>query len=269
MNIDDITILIKTFQRYTTLQKCILSIRNLYPNIKIHVLDDSIDFKADQIPIGVDKYIITTPDIGLPQGRNVLMKSAESSLVFVTDDDHIFTDKVCLEKAIQIIEEGFDIVGPSDVNLYRLRMHCNMQYKEPFAYYKGYPIYHFVENFFLANANSLRDISFRENDMSKIGGEHGPFFAECMLAGLRITADDCLTLTHDKTNNDNQYKQYRQRVGRAPDELSNGWQRYWNRNRHKELDFDHVKTTQRLHDSVIISTINSIPDNIIQPQCKR
>lgn len=168
MVFEDLTIIIKTFLRPNCLEKCISSIREFYPNIKILVADDSLPSHIKKRN-DINKYLILPFDTGLSFGRNELLKEVTTPYFVLLDDDTIFTKETKLEYALYVLKNtNFDIVGgiylpdkfygnlrKSDDNKFLIR---------DFGYYEevldGYPVYDFVPNFFVGKTALVRKVGW-------------------------------------------------------------------------------------------------------------
>ena len=112
----DITILIKTNDRYVCLNRLLKSIFKFYPNIKVMIADDGkIKYKEKILKkyakYDIDYYCLKN-DSGLSKGRNFLLNKTKTKHFLLCDDDFVFDKKtnieLCLEK---IKEKKLDILG--------------------------------------------------------------------------------------------------------------------------------------------------------------
>jgi len=117
----DLTIVIKTFQRKNALTRLLKSIEKYYPNIKIIVLDDSEENYRDYI---IEKfkhlniqYIVEKFNIGLSKGRNILLNNVKTKYFLLCDDDFEFDERTNLEYALDLYKkENVDILGGNVYN---------------------------------------------------------------------------------------------------------------------------------------------------------
>ena len=112
---DDITILIKTFNRPKPTKDLISSIREYFPTIQVFVADDGILNQRSKYrifgPPGV-KYFKLQYDQGLSYGRNYLVRKASTKFVLVLDDDFQFIKNTSLSKLYSTIQTlNADIVA--------------------------------------------------------------------------------------------------------------------------------------------------------------
>jgi glycosyltransferase involved in cell wall biosynthesis len=110
--LEDLTIVIKTFERPECLRRLLASVRCYYPSVPVVVVDDSQAPVPDREFDLNTRYIHTEFDIGASEGRNRGVAIAETEYVFVLDDDHIFVEETRLDRLQATLSQGeFDIVG--------------------------------------------------------------------------------------------------------------------------------------------------------------
>eukprot|EP00943_MAST-04B_sp_MAST-4B-sp1_P000131 g131.t1 len=101
--LDEITVLVKTFNRYKPSTELIISVNKSYPSLKFIVADDGIlnqEIYYRRLGNRV-KYYKLKYDQGLSHGRNYLVKKAKTKYVLILDDDFQFTNKTNLYKLYQ------------------------------------------------------------------------------------------------------------------------------------------------------------------------
>ena len=113
---EEITILIKTFERKKVLIRAIKSVLKFYPNINIIIGDDSKvsceeeikgKFKNKNIKVYNLPY-----DCGISYGRNFILKKVKTKYFCLMDDDFVFDKKTHLEDALNILKEkNLSIIG--------------------------------------------------------------------------------------------------------------------------------------------------------------
>jgi glycosyltransferase involved in cell wall biosynthesis len=122
---NDLTIIIKTFHRYQTLEKLIKSISMYYPSSSIIILDDSyfsktLNLKKKYSNLDME-IIITEPDIGLSKGRNLLLEQVKTRFFLLCDDDYLFHKDSNLGNAVDLISKNnFDIIGGKIYDIFLL-----------------------------------------------------------------------------------------------------------------------------------------------------
>jgi glycosyltransferase involved in cell wall biosynthesis len=113
---DNVTIVIKTFQRKKSLMNLLDSILKYYPELKIIVIDDSLfDYKR-QITLKYNSldliYIRSKFDIGISHGRRLLIESVTTKYFLQCDDDFEFYEDSNIELALEYLENNkLDVVG--------------------------------------------------------------------------------------------------------------------------------------------------------------
>jgi len=133
--LDDITFICHAFKRPESLLALKQSIEQFYPKNTLIVYDDS-DY-----------------DKGLSWGRNHLVAQVETPLYLLLDDDFVFTAQTRVEKLLEKLNRGYDIVGGAiwqdNLRHYegryiikRTELEYSTAWEEP---------YDFVFNFFLAH----------------------------------------------------------------------------------------------------------------------
>lgn len=106
---EDVTVIMKTMNRYRQNNKLIDSIRT-YHRVPIIVVDDGHEDVSDKYDNSVT-YIKIPFDSGLSRGRNVAVSNVRTKYTLVLDDDFLFTKSVDFPYLKNILEEGVDIVG--------------------------------------------------------------------------------------------------------------------------------------------------------------
>jgi len=108
-SLDDVTIIVTSFLRFDCLRRFLTSARFYYPGVKIIVADQSGDAVqgnddaafCHKMP-GV-KWLDLPFDCGLSASRNAAVLATETSLVFVSDDDEIFSDESRIEALLDVL----------------------------------------------------------------------------------------------------------------------------------------------------------------------
>ena len=96
----DLTIIIKTLDRYVCLKPLIKSILKKYKDIPILIGDDSLISCKEQVkkdfPNANITFIELPYDCGISYGRNVLVSKVKTKYFCLCDDDFIFDKKTDL-----------------------------------------------------------------------------------------------------------------------------------------------------------------------------
>lgn len=187
MSLEDITILIKTFERPQRVSALVASILKYYKHIKIVIVDDSRLQPIYPEWTNVSVYFLPF-DTGLSAGRNYGVDRVTTKYTLLLDDDFVFCAKTKIEKFVRILEGGdLDMIG-GEVRLpggrdqpYRgvfemtnNRVLCyNRGYHDVFA--EGYGTCDMILNFFLAKTEVLK--KHRWDERQKVA-EHTAYFWE-------------------------------------------------------------------------------------------
>lgn len=120
---DDLTIIIKTFERKDSLFRLLKSIEKTYKELKIIIVDDSKKsykkeiLKKYQNILNIEYYILDF-DSGLSKGRNFLLNKVKTKYFLLCDDDFEIYEKTDLRNAYLKIEKyNLDILGGSYSNI--------------------------------------------------------------------------------------------------------------------------------------------------------
>ena len=226
MNLEEnVTICIKTFLRKKSLWALLSSIEVYYPKLQLIIVDDSIiNYKNSTLrkfPNLNINYITTSFDIGVSEGRNILLKNVNTEFFLLCDDDFQFNQNTNLKVALKtLVENKQDILGGElfeEIELnsfyeflrwikwgrnlkgYKLtpvsdfsvcKIEGSVLIKEKMKYNKNESFYIenlcFVSNFFIARTSSIEKIGGWRHKSLKLG-EHGVFFDNAYFGyGLKI-----------------------------------------------------------------------------------
>lgn len=223
----DLTMIIKTFERPYCLKRALKSIYKYYPDAKVIVADDSKDSNEKIITkYFSDKdveYFRLPQDCGVSYGRNRLVEKVKTKYFLLLDDDFVIDKKTELEESFCIMKERkLDILGGyvrnyKTVNNYFDRFlvffETLFKYEIPSNYigtieqkgnelYFDYKIHEFPEyqesdmviNFFIAKTKTILEKNMWDEDL-KIQ-EHSAFFYTAKKAGLKIAFTNKLSVRH-------------------------------------------------------------------------
>ena len=115
-----VTMTVKTFERPEVLRRCLASARDVFDG-RIVVADDS---RVPVTTLGRDVDVIARPfNSGVAAGRNAALDAVATELVFVTDDDIVFTDASDLVALMNYLDDNpeVDLVALSLIDLPRLQ----------------------------------------------------------------------------------------------------------------------------------------------------
>lgn len=216
---NDVTFLIKTFERPDCLQRLVASIKRRYEMARILVVDDSR--KPTFLP-GVQT--LTLPyDSGISAGRNEGLRHIETPYFVLLDDDYEFmalTKIGLLRQAL--IRHSLDLVGGSYFRwhesaweVFDQRNHLGTEelIYSVNRYQRGTlsPLVvkcDWTINFFLAKTEKIRSIG-GWNERLKVQ-EHAEFFVNC-LGKAKIASMPCVQVIHhaNKQLNSEHYRSMR------------------------------------------------------------
>lgn len=195
----DTTAIIKTFWRDEYLFRCVESLRQIYPDIKIIVGDDGFEsgYKLDFLKKMNAEYVRLPFDCGITYARNRLIEKTKTKYVLIGDDDFKYIENAGLEK-MKIILEKFDIAGGRVNTFGELGNYQGFILKEgnKFVYkeldleklktYKGikYGKCDVIYNFFLAKRKIFEKIKWDEN--IKVAYEHSDFFLDAKKKKIKV-----------------------------------------------------------------------------------
>ncbi len=191
--LDDLTAMIKTFERPKKLKNLIKSIRRLYPNLKIIVVDDS----KDPSEIHGVKRIVLPYDSGVSAGRNAGLKVVKTPYMLCLDDDFVFNRNTNLLKALHDIKNipSIDILAGEVIYLPLRIAHDYSQTPvfftpekplyEPGTLLGGYPVHLKVPNFYIARTDKVKLVSWDDN-LKRM--DHADFFTRAV--GILTSVQD-------------------------------------------------------------------------------
>ncbi len=210
---DQLTVLVKTFERPAIVERLVASIRARYPSLPIIVVDDS---RVPRPLSGVET--ITLPfDSGVSAGRQAGLDQVRTPFVLVVDDDFVFYRGTHLRPALERLTQHprIDILGGELIDLPYLRAR-----RPPFGRVfptpaqplvpigttiDGLLVCDKVANFYVARTERLRLVGW-DPALKRI--DHADFFTRAL--GILVTAfDPELRCFHAQTPFDAAYMSYR------------------------------------------------------------
>lgn len=123
---DNVTIIIKTFNRYKSIKNLLQSISSNYPNTKVIVLDDGLFrkinlYRLSRLKLTLDlTYIESDFDIGLSKGRNILYKAVETEFLLLCDDDFVLPSNLPISNVIHYLNSGFDFISGPVIDFFKV-----------------------------------------------------------------------------------------------------------------------------------------------------
>jgi Glycosyl transferase family 2 len=117
--VQQVTALVKTFERPQVLRRLVTSIRRLYPTLGIVVVDDS----REPTRLAGVETIVMPYDSGISAGRNEGLKHVNTPYVLVLDDDLVFYRRTRLAPTLALMQRNpeIDIMGGQLIDLPLLR----------------------------------------------------------------------------------------------------------------------------------------------------
>ncbi|MDM5272541.1 glycosyltransferase [Sulfurovum sp. zt1-1] len=206
---EDLTAVIKTFERPEILHRLIKSLRHFYPEMKVIVVDDS--FKPTKLE-GVET-IIMPYDSGVSAGRQEALKHIQTPYMMLLDDDFVFyrhTRVIPVLEKLQKLPE-VDIIGGEVIYLpfYRkidytkAAIHPTnaIPLRAPGTQIGGMTAYDKVANFYIARTDSIRKVGW---DLQIKRLDHADFFTRAK--GVLLTVfDPDFKVLHARTPFDREY----------------------------------------------------------------
>ena len=203
--IDNLTAVIKTFERPHKIKRLLRSLQRQFPTLKIIVIEDSQH--PTNLPANVTH--ITLPfDQGVCVGKNAGLKQVKTPFVLLLDDDFICYRKTQLLSMLKrlIAEPRVDLLAGILVCFpFRRKNTC---LNRPFLYpnatrplvpintpLAGGVVALKTPNFFIARTDKVRDIGWNEN-IKRL--DHADFFTRAIGKLVCVTDPRCAVL-HDQT----------------------------------------------------------------------
>jgi glycosyltransferase involved in cell wall biosynthesis len=179
---NNLTVLIKTFERPALLKRLVVSIKRKYPHLPIIVVDDSRS--PSQIE-GI-KTIVMPYDIGVSAGRNEGLLHVDTKYILILDDDFIFYRYTNLKSSMAIMEKypQIDIMGGEIIylplyykidyskgdNLHPTKSNATMPRG---SFIGGLPVYDKVPNFYIGKTDRIKLVGWDPN-LKRL--DHADFF---------------------------------------------------------------------------------------------
>ncbi|CAH1798951.1 unnamed protein product, partial [Owenia fusiformis] len=209
-----ITVVVKTINsRGSLVIRMIRSLWEFYNKMKViivgetnpnfHPGNDLYDFIMENQQYLV--YIQVTVDSGISYGRNVGVNAASTDLIFLIDDDVMFTNETDLRKMVNIIDT-------SDISLVAGVYHLGLTgifhilksrlYIFKYTFYEKLPYFEhcyrtdITQNVFLAKREDLIKTDMWRPDQKIL--EHLDFFLTLRKHGLKVASCLDINLKHDR-----------------------------------------------------------------------
>lgn len=196
---EEVTLIIKTFERYNCLNNLLISIRTYYPELLVIIADDS---KVKQ-PIELEPHwrLMELPfDVGLSAGRNQLVDEVKTPYFILLDDDFEIVEKTRFEFFYETIKrsQDLDILGGALIEQTQEQTNWRNKWRGNLSFNNGvltmstvlkrdsrfdYIKCDYVLNFFIAKTKNIQCL--RWDDELKLN-EHFDFFIRAKQARLNV-----------------------------------------------------------------------------------
>lgn len=207
--LNQVTAIVKTFERPKSLDLLIRSIRRYYPELRVIVGDDSfVPYPRSDVV-----YRRLDPDMGASAGRNVLLSEVETPYFLQLDDDFEFTPDTRIERLAEIVAAGDAELAGGDVVNCRPRWLLPPR-RKPVRYHGlisvcgdhvrfergyraqgvGYGVCDIVVQFFVARCDSIRGCGGWDSELKT--EEHEEFFFRLQQHGVLVAHCPSVTVWH-------------------------------------------------------------------------
>lgn len=209
----ELTAVIKTFERPKALKRLVQSIRRFYPKMKVIVVDDS---RKPTYIEGVQTVVMPF-DSGVSAGRNRGLEEVTTKYVLLLDDDYVFYRKSTFDEALMCMDacSEIDIMGGERVDL---PLYRKVDYKKSALFPTmrkplkptgslvcSMPVYDKVANFYIARTERLRLVGWDAN-LKRL--DHSDFFTRAK--GVLVTVfNKKFKVLHAQTPDDEFYMKRR------------------------------------------------------------
>jgi len=205
----NLTAVIKTFERPEVLKRLVKSLRRMYPNMSVIVVDDSRE------PVGLEgvETIVMPYDSGVSAGRSEALKHVETPYLMLLDDDFIFhrhTNILHVLKKLECLLE-VDIIGGDVIYLpfYRkidyaqegLHPTKALSLAKLGTQIGGMKVHDKVANFYIARTQSIRKVGW-DPQIKRL--DHADFFTRAK-GVLTTVFDPDFKVLHARTPFDKVY----------------------------------------------------------------
>lgn len=218
MAVQDMSIIIKTFERKDVLATLLDSIRKQGITNRILIADDSrVPYRDEILEAFTDlniAYYVLPFDSGLSAGRNYLIEQVKTPFFLLCDDDFCFDARTDFEKAMTLLKErGIDIISGNLYNYYSdtgpigkmiAAFQKNTDYGFPQTYvgifvvddgervqtaiktkaFDGFFEAEIVHNFFIGKTDAVKSIGGWDSELKL--NEHEAFFLRAKRQGLKV-----------------------------------------------------------------------------------
>ena len=225
---ENLTAVIKTFERPKVLKRLVKSLRKMYPNMRVIVVDDS----RNPVKMSGVETIIMPYDSGVSAGRSEGLKLVKTPYLMLLDDDFIFNRHTQVLHILEKLERlpEVDIIGGDVIYLpfYRkidytqagLHPTEAVSIVPPGTHIEGMMVYDKVANFYIARTDSTRKVGW-DSQIKRL--DHADFFTRAK-GVLTTVFDPAFKVLHARTPFDKAY------MGKRLDLEEDGkilWEKYY------------------------------------------
>jgi glycosyltransferase involved in cell wall biosynthesis len=224
---EQVTVIVKTFERPRILRRMVRSLRRLHPDVRLVVADDS---RTPSAPEGAE--LVALPfDSGVSAGRKAALARVRTPLVAVLDDDFVLHRHSDLGRPLAALaaEPAIDILGGRVINLPRYRsadyrgepiFPTDKQPVHPLGtLLGGLPVYDKVPTFYVARTDRLRLVDW---DPALTRVDHADFFTRAR-GVLTTVYDEGWSCLHARTPFDAAYRRSRMNMGADSEVIRRRW----------------------------------------------
>lgn len=257
--IKDLTLLIKSFKRKSSVDNLIKSIRSRYHTVPIVVVDDSGEGYSFDYDDNITTYNIAF-DSGVSAGRNYGLTKIKTEQFVTLDDDFEFTDQTDLARLQQIFKKSkLDILGgvvndPAGPIPYYGMFSFNEKNRTLVCHY-GYQVHsefntcEIIPQFFIAKTKTIQQHGW---DPDLKTAEHSAFFFS-IRNKLSVGFTDQVSIDHCRVESKTDYLEYRRR--------GDIFLQHW----FEKIGIDYFETINRqifIKSGVRCINISSVPPNL-------
>jgi GT2 family glycosyltransferase len=221
--IDQVTAIVKTFERPAVLARLLRSLREFYPTMKVLVGDDSAQ---PTVQADVD-YVCFPFDVGVSAGRNELLARVETEYFLTLDDDFEFIEETRIERLLQVAQQpdvdlaaGNCIACKSKIfytrerhapyhGLIRREGDCLRMTPGYRCEGDGYFLCDIVNQFFIAPTDLIREVGGWDARLKT--NEHEDFFLRLKQHGLRVAYCPDVVVRNWVGDRPRRYRAFRER----------------------------------------------------------
>lgn len=206
---EDVTIIVRAFERPLELEKLVDSVRAGYPNVTIFVVGDSQKIRPAHLERPDVQYFYMPFDSGNSKGRNMALSQVATRYFVTMDDDFFFTNQTDLRYLVRVLEAtNVDIACGAVNNITYAGTLDKRELADGWLTYvngsRG-PIQgaescvdvDICPQFFMASTERVRGFGGWDNNIHVM--DHTPFFFRAWRAGLEMAFCEAVKVGHPTT----------------------------------------------------------------------